>query len=61
VIAAQKASRTKTPIADIKPASNAISSIASIKRVGTAVFFRRLMVCTSMRSEFMSFPFQIGK
>ncbi|MEY2602278.1 MAG: hypothetical protein QOH31_14 [Verrucomicrobiota bacterium] len=42
--AAQKASRTKTPIADIKPASNAKSSTASIKRIVGSVFFRRFMV-----------------
>ena len=30
---AQKASRTKNPIADIKPASKAMSSIASIQRM----------------------------
>ena len=42
--AAQKASRTKTPIAVIKPASNARSSTASIKRVVGSLFFWRFMV-----------------
>ena len=36
---AQKARRTKNHIADIKPASNAISSIASITPVVGSVFF----------------------
>jgi hypothetical protein len=39
---AQKASRSNTPIADIKPASNAKSRITSIKRV--SVFFGRFTV-----------------
>jgi transposase len=38
VTPAHKASRTKSPIADIKPASKAISSIASIKREVGSVF-----------------------
>jgi hypothetical protein len=42
--AAQKASRTKTPIAVIKPASNARSSTASIKCVVGSLFFWRFMV-----------------
>jgi len=41
---AQNASRTKNPIADIKPASNAKSSTASIRRIVGSVFFRRFMV-----------------
>jgi hypothetical protein len=47
---AQKASRSNTPIADIKPASNAKSRITSIKRV--SVFFGRFTVIYGSPQEF---------
>ena len=46
---AQKASRTKNPIADIKPASKAMSSIASIQRM-EGIFFMAL-ICVDESSE----------
>jgi hypothetical protein len=46
---AQKASRTKNPIADINPASKAISSIASIQRM-EGIFFMAL-ICVNESSQ----------
>jgi hypothetical protein len=47
----QKASRTKNPIADIKPASKAMSSIASIQRMD-GIFFMALICFDEPLSHF---------